>query len=127
MFDIPFLDDNGSNFAFWRFRIRMVLELRELWGIADSSNTKPDEKADATGYADWISKDRKAHAQIMLTLKDEPLNPVLFTSTAKECWDKLSERYEGKVQECAVNPAVPFRAGVPVATPCVTARSTHAR
>ena len=99
MFDIPFLDDNGSNFAFWRFRIRMVLELRDLWTVVDGSKTKPDEKADATGHADWISKDREARAQITLTLKDEPLNSVLFATNAKDCWDKLSERYEGKGEQ----------------------------
>jgi hypothetical protein len=99
MFDIPFLDDNGSNFAFWQFRVRMVLELRDLWVLVDGSKAKPDEKADATGYADWISKDREARAQITLTLKDEPLNSVLFATTAKECWDKLSERYEGKGEQ----------------------------
>jgi hypothetical protein len=38
----------------------MVLELRDLWALVDGSKTKPDKKADATGYADWISKDREA-------------------------------------------------------------------
>ena len=99
MYDIPFLDDNGNNFAFWRFRIRMVLELRELWALVDGSKTKPDEKADAAAYEDWISKDREARAQITLTLKDEPLNSVLFATNAKDCWDKLSERYEGKGEQ----------------------------
>ena len=99
MFDIPFLDDSGSNFAFWRFRVCMVLELHDLWALVDGSKTKPDEKADATGYADWISKDRKARAQITLTLKDEPLNSVLFATNAKDCWDKLSECYEGKGEQ----------------------------
>jgi hypothetical protein len=99
MFDIPFLDDSGSNFAFWRFRIRMVLELRDLWTLVDGSKAKPDEKADATGYADWISKDREARAQITLTLKDEPLNSVLFATNAKDCWDKLMECYEGKGEQ----------------------------
>ena len=99
MYDIPFLDDNGNNFAFWCFRIRMVLELRELWALVDGSKTKPDEKADAAAYEDWISKDCEAHAQITLTLKDEPLNSVLFATNAKDCWDKLSECYEGKGEQ----------------------------
>jgi hypothetical protein len=77
----------------------MVLELHDLWALVDGSKTKPDKKADATGYADWISKDREAQAQITLTLKDEPLNLVLFATNAKDCWDKLSERYKGKGEQ----------------------------
>jgi len=45
---------------------------------------------------EWLSKDREAHAQITLTLKDEPLSGVLYTMTSAEAWRKLSERYEGK-------------------------------
>jgi hypothetical protein len=77
----------------------MVLELRDLWTLVDGSKAKPDEKADATGYADWISKDREARAQITLTLKDKPLNSVLFATNAKDCWDKLTECYEGKGEQ----------------------------
>ena len=31
-----------------------------------------------------------------MTLKDEPLSGVLYTTTSAEAWRKLSERYEGK-------------------------------
>ena len=83
MFDIPFLDDDGSSFAFWKFRVRMVLELCDLWDFVNSTSTKPDPSADAATHAEWTYKDHEARAQITLTLKDEPLNSVLFTSTAK--------------------------------------------
>ena len=83
MFDIPFLDDDGSNFAFWKFRVHMVLELCDLWDFVNSTSTKPDPSADAATHAEWTYKDHEARAQITLTLKDEPLNSVLFTSTAK--------------------------------------------
>ena len=99
MFDIPFLDDDGSNFSFWKFRVCMVLELCDLWDFVNGTSTKPDPSADAATHAEWTYKDHEAHAQITLTLKDEPLNSVLFMSTAKECWDKLSERYEGKGEQ----------------------------
>ena len=99
MYDIPFLDDDGGNFAFWRFRMRMVLELQELWGLVDGSEVKPDPNKDAAAYAKWAYKDWEARAQITLTLKDEPLDLVLFVTTAKECWDKLSVRYGGKGEQ----------------------------
>ena len=43
-----------------------------------------------------LSKDREARAQVTLTLKDEPLSGVLYTTTSAEAWKRLSERYEGK-------------------------------
>src|ERR1700735_3556304 len=60
MYDIPFLDDDGGNFAFWRFRVRMVLELRELWDLVDGSLVKPDPAVDAAPAAEWTYKDREA-------------------------------------------------------------------
>jgi hypothetical protein len=98
MFNIPSLDDNGSNFAFWRFRTHMVLELCDLWSFVDGSKTKPTTTTDPD-YEDWISKDREARAQITLTLKDKPLNSVLFATNTKDCWDKLSECYKGKGEQ----------------------------
>jgi hypothetical protein len=77
----------------------MVLELRELWGLVDGTVAKPAATATAADIADWSSKDREARAQITLTLKDEPLNSVLFATTAKECWDRLLARYEGKGEQ----------------------------
>ncbi len=99
MYDIPFHDDDGSNFTFWRFRVQTVLKLWELWGLVDGSETKPNRNADPTAYAKWTYKDQEASTQITLTLKDEPLNSVLYANTTKECWDNLSEHYEGKGEQ----------------------------
>src|SRR6266702_1203419 len=68
-------------------------------GLHRCTEVKPDPTTDATTHAEWAHKDQKAFAQITLTLKDKPFNSVLFATTAKECWDKLSERYEGKGEQ----------------------------
>jgi LTR polyprotein gag-polypeptide-like protein len=34
--------------------------------------------------------------QIVLTLKDEPLDTIIDTDTAEECWERLLKRYKGK-------------------------------
>ena len=44
-------------------------------------------------------RDREAHAQIALTLSDEPLNTVFHTQMAKQAWDSLMTRYEGKGEQ----------------------------
>ena len=76
----------------------MALELRDLWCVVDGSKTKPTTDTDPE-YEDWINKDHEARAQITLTLKDEPLNSVLFATNMKDCWDKLSECCKGKGEQ----------------------------
>ena len=96
LYDVPSLEDDGTNFQMWKFRVRMILGVRGLWKIVTGDEAQPDEATHPAENEDWLSKDREALAQITLTLKDEPLSGVLYTTTSAEAWKKLSERYEGK-------------------------------
>lgn len=97
LYDIPSLDDEGSNFQTWKYRVEMILDVRGLWDIVGGmSTTAPDPNADPAGHAEWLLKDKEARAQITLTLKDEPLSGVLHATTAAQVWTKLCQRYEGK-------------------------------
>ena len=40
-YDIPFLDDTGSNYDDWKFRISTVLRLRGLMGIVKGEEKCP--------------------------------------------------------------------------------------
>jgi hypothetical protein len=72
--------------------------MQDLWEIVDGS--KPQPAATDSDRADWDKQDRAARAQIVLTLKQEPLSVIAHTSTtAKTHWDKLSVRYEGKGEQ----------------------------
>ena len=96
LYDVPSLEDDGTNFQMWNFRIRMVLGVRGLWKVITGDKAQPDEVTHPAEHEDWLSKDREALAQITLTLKDEPLSGVLYTTMSAEAWKKLSERYKGK-------------------------------
>jgi gag-polypeptide of LTR copia-type/Domain of unknown function (DUF4219) len=95
-YDIENLEEDGTNFVFWKYRVQIVLEIQDLWPIVDGTYPKP---ADPTATAKWSCKDREARAQITLTLKNEPLNSVLVATSAKDCWEKLLARYEGKGEQ----------------------------
>ena len=82
LYDVPSLEDNGTNFQMWKFRVRMILGVRGLWKIVNGDETKPDETTHPTKSEEWLPKDREALAQITLTLKDEPLSGVLYTTTS---------------------------------------------
>lgn len=73
----------------------MVLDIWGLMGVVDGSEMKPDASAPLS-LANWMSQDKEACAQITLTLKDEPLNGALYTTTAEEPWKKLNKCYKGK-------------------------------
>ncbi|KAF8165677.1 hypothetical protein B0H34DRAFT_647417, partial [Crassisporium funariophilum] len=41
LYDIPSLENDGSNFQVWKFRITMVLDVRGLLPIVTGAETKP--------------------------------------------------------------------------------------
>ena len=98
LFDIASLENDGSNFSTWRYRVKTVLEIRGLLPIVDGTEPRPvptTQDPKSTEIANWDSRDREAKAQITLTIKDEPLNGVMHATSSKEAWDKLNERYQG--------------------------------
>jgi LTR polyprotein gag-polypeptide-like protein len=97
LYDIPYLEDDGNNYTFWKFHSQMVLDLRDLWTTVDGTITQPAQSAPQDEWVKW------SHAQITLTLKDEPLNSVLDATTAKDYWDRLASRYEGKGEQRIVH------------------------
>jgi hypothetical protein len=98
LYDISHLENDGSNYAYWKIQLQAILEMQDLWEIVDSS--KPQPAATDSDRTDWDKQDHAARAQIVLTLKQEPLSVIAHTSTtAKTHWDKLSVRYEGKGEQ----------------------------
>jgi hypothetical protein len=94
-YDIPLLNDDGNDFVVWKFRVQLVLKLRDLWTVVDGTWTKPDVTVDRDGSVCWTRRDLDALAQISFTLKDGPLTYVVGVKSAKECWERLLARYEG--------------------------------
>ena len=74
----------------------MVLGVRYLWSLISREDPKPDKTMHPDEHEEWMMKDKEAYAQLMLTLKDEPLSRVLYSTTSAEVWKTFSERYEGQ-------------------------------
>ena len=64
-------------------------------GYVDGTEKQPDG-SDPLALETWLVREMEAKAQILLTLKDEPLSGVLYINTAEEAWKKLKEHYEGR-------------------------------
>jgi len=87
----------GENFHLWKFKMQMVLEERELWGIVSGGEVEPtgDGIVQAT-IQKFRKRARKAFATICFSLGDEQLSLVRSAKTAKEAWDKLENHYKVK-------------------------------
>ena len=59
-YDIPILDNEVTEFVYWKFRVQVVLEAQNLWTVVDGTFAKPNASNDPTGFADWSCKDREA-------------------------------------------------------------------
>ena len=106
LYDIPSLENDGTNFQTWKYWISTVFRLRGLMGIVDGTIKRPilvqlaDKSTNQSDINDWDRRDMEAQAQLTLTLKDEPLSGVLHATLAADVWDKLNCHYEGKGQNC---------------------------
>ena len=72
-------------------RAQTVLGVRHLWSVVSGEDPKLDAATHPDKLEEWLVKDKEAHAQLMLTLKDKPLSGVLYSTTSAEVWKKLSE------------------------------------
>ena len=73
-FELPSLEQDGSNFASWKRLTRRALRLRKLWTVVDGSLPRP--AAGSATLDDWLEKDEEALGQIEFTLKPGPLNTI---------------------------------------------------
>ena len=110
LYDIPILEENGTNFQMWKYRICTVLDIHGLLNIAEGKEQHPSQilvtgmgndatKAHAAQIEkieDWNRRNKEAKAQITLTLSDEPLSRVIHAVSAADAWDKLNHWYEGQ-------------------------------
>ena len=94
-YEIPILEDTDG-FTHWHFCMKLALQNCSLLSVVDGTFAKPDATADPNGYADWVSSDTKAKLQIATTLCKGALNVILQANSAKDCWEHLFARYEGK-------------------------------
>ena len=88
---------DGDNFNLWKFRMKMILEEKDLWQYVEEKK-KPSNTE--IGYEiliqEWDRKSRRAMITICLNLTDAQLVNVQSASSAKEAWDTLVQLYETK-------------------------------
>ena len=97
LYNITPLEDNGNNLPSWKFHMQKVLEIHGLWDVVDHRREAHKEGSDQ--YKEWKAKDREVSVQITLTLKDEPLNTVIYATLVHNAWKLLHTCYKGKGEQ----------------------------
>ena len=88
---------NGENFHLWKFKVQMVLEDKELWGIVSG-----DERGPVGTYVTEAQKERyrkqarKTLATICLSLGDNQLSLVRSSQNAQEAGNRLEDHHQVK-------------------------------
>jgi hypothetical protein len=93
-YKITTLEADGSNWGAWKHRVTRALGINGLWKIVVGTDPRPADGDPALD--DWKLRDEEATAQIEFTIKDDPLQTVMDATSAKDAWDRLCDRYEGK-------------------------------
>lgn len=97
---------NPSQWAAWRFTVRVTLNANEIFDVVTGEYEKPEPAADgateqvraasAKEITAWKKKDARAQKVIVSTLGEKPLMHILNCTSAKAMWDKLHTVYEQK-------------------------------
>ncbi len=95
-YEIPLLENDGSNFGSWKIRAEVVLNIHDLWPVIDGTLPRPNCMAPLVDHTEWASKNREARTLIILALKDKPLDTIVDAETTTECWERLLEHYKGR-------------------------------
>lgn len=75
----------GENFHFWKFKMRMVLEEKDLWEIVTGEEQEPTGQGVTEAQTQRFKRRaRKALATICLSLGDQQLSLVRTSETAEE-------------------------------------------
>jgi len=109
-YDIPPLDNNGSNYDDWKFKVSALLRIKGLMGIArgtekclpQTAEDPKDQDAVTAAFDRWHARNDEAFGEIIMTLKKEPTRKISRFEMASEVWNHLENCYQGKGQHTVV-------------------------
>lgn len=81
---------NRDNYDTWCLHIEAILVKNDLWGYVDGTTLKPSETGAATI---WDKHDRKARADIILSMGATELSHITHCKTSREVWLRLRDVY----------------------------------
>ncbi|MCO5557878.1 hypothetical protein L7F22_011450 [Adiantum nelumboides] len=95
--DITLLGDesklNQNNYGSWKFKMQTLLMIKNMWKIVMGEEPRP---AHGDQKNDWDRRALQAQGLININVKDTLVGYIRSATSAKEAWDILARRFEGK-------------------------------
>ncbi|MCO5554251.1 hypothetical protein L7F22_007779 [Adiantum nelumboides] len=95
--DITLLGDesklNQDNYGLWKFKMQTLLMIKNMWKIVMGEEPRP---AHGDQRNDWDRRALQAQGLININVKDTLVGYIRSATSAKEAWDILVRRFEGK-------------------------------
>ncbi|CAI7810670.1 unnamed protein product [Closterium sp. NIES-53] len=93
---------NGEHFSSWRFKLKVYMMERDLWGFFDGSASKPTSDASTGKKEAWVRKDKKTFAFLVSKLSPQ-LVPIV-SPKLQACLDFFTVRMkDGESMRAYVN------------------------
>lgn len=85
---------NAQNFDKWQVRMEAILVKNDLWGYVKGTISQP---ASGDTLTEWLDKDAKAKADIVLSLGDVEINNnITGLRTSREVWLRIESTHRSK-------------------------------
>lgn len=78
------LASDGSNFAVWKFALKIILRNSELLEIVDG--TKPTGARNDAQVKAWLKKDVEAQKHIISSVSEQNMVHLMVCDTSAEMW-----------------------------------------
>lgn len=82
-----------GNYEAWKMQMKSVLVYNDLWNYTSGGIVKPEEVVDASN---WVTKDEKALALIILCVSKAELEHIRKVTTSKQAWDELTRIHSSR-------------------------------
>jgi len=91
---VPAFD--GTNYGYWKARMRFFLKSIDYWNIVETGWTKPTSTTPelVTEKNTWLSNDKALHA-LCQALSPFEFARISNSESAQEAWQILETTYEG--------------------------------
>jgi len=84
---------NGENWMTWKFQMKHMLLVKELWNVTTGTEVLPNDANDAA-RADFNSRSQKALSSLVMSIDPSQLYLITSCEVAREAWDILKQHFE---------------------------------
>ena len=95
---LPCIDKlNDSNWPIWKLQMTAYLQAKELWGLIDGSNVRPEDNAqNQEALARFIVREARVNSILLQTVSTSQLHIIARSDllTPRQKWNELVQTFD---------------------------------